>query len=259
VATLITTPGPLTGTFAGIPDGTTVPIFGCLQSRVSARINYTAHTATATIVPPVAVGVAPPPPVLGKSVDVQTVSGQVFVKLPPGAKLSAAPSPPLKGQGFVPLARARQIPVGSILDTTDGTVRLTAATPTPSRAQSGDFSAGTFRVTQARKQRGLTDLRLIDARSARQVCVPAGRARTARRGLSRKVLALLRARVHGRFSTRGTYSSVAARGTSWSMADRCDGTLTRVTRGVVVVRDLRLRRNMTLRAGRSYLAKAPGA
>ena len=39
--------------------------------------------------------------------------------------------------------------------------------------------------------------------------------------------------------------------------DRCDGTLTKVTRGVVVVRDLRKRRNITVRAGKSYLARAP--
>ena len=46
------------------------------------------------------------------------------------------------------------------------------------------------------------------------------------------------------------------RGTAWGMIDRCDGTLTRVTRGRVVVRDFRRKRNVTVRAGKSYLAKA---
>jgi hypothetical protein len=39
--------------------------------------------------------------------------------------------------------------------------------------------------------------------------------------------------------------------------DRCDGTLTKVTRGVVNVNDFRARRNVTVRAGKSYLARAP--
>lgn len=146
--------------------------------------------------------------------------------------MAPASSAALKGQGFIPLTEARQIPVGSTLDTTTGTVRLTSATPRKNVLQSGDFSGGIFTVSQQRRQRGLTDLRLTDAHSARQVCAPTGKAQTARRHLSRKVIGVLRANVHG---------------------------LTRVTRGVVVVRDLRLRRNISVRAGKSYLAKAPGA
>ena len=47
------------------------------------------------------------------------------------------------------------------------------------------------------------------------------------------------------------------RGTIWDTIDRCDGTLTKVIRVVVVVRDLRKRRNITVRAGKSYLARGP--
>ncbi|MEA2299800.1 MAG: hypothetical protein QOE44_335, partial [Solirubrobacteraceae bacterium] len=39
-------------------------------------------------------------------------------------------------------------------------------------------------------------------------------------------------------------------------SDRCDGTLTTVKRGSVVVSDFRRRRQIVVRAGRSYLAKA---
>jgi hypothetical protein len=42
----------------------------------------------------------------------------------------------------------------------------------------------------------------------------------------------------------------------WLTADRCDGTVTRVTRGRVAVRDFRRKRTILLRAGKSYLAKA---
>jgi hypothetical protein len=49
--TLITTTGALTGTFHNVPDGTVVPIqcFGT-GSAPSARINYSAHAVTATVV-----------------------------------------------------------------------------------------------------------------------------------------------------------------------------------------------------------------
>jgi len=46
------------------------------------------------------------------------------------------------------------------------------------------------------------------------------------------------------------------RGTLWLTADRCDGTLTRVTRGRVAVHDFRRRRTVLVRAGKSYLARA---
>ena len=62
----------------------------------------------------------------------------------------------------------------------------------------------------------------------------------------------------GVFAPRGRYSAATVRGTIWDTIDRCDGTLTKVKRGVVVVRDNRKRRNITVRAGKSYLARAPG-
>ena len=41
----------------------------------------------------------------------------------------------------------------------------------------------------------------------------------------------------------------AVRGTVWSTADRCDGTLTTVKRGKVAVRDLRRKRTVTVESG----------
>jgi hypothetical protein len=40
------------------------------------------------------------------------------------------------------------------------------------------------------------------------------------------------------------------------MTDTCAGTLTAVTRGSVVVRDFRLRKNKVVKAGHKYLARA---
>jgi hypothetical protein len=47
------------------------------------------------------------------------------------------------------------------------------------------------------------------------------------------------------------------RGTRWVVIDRCDGTLTRVVRGVVAVRDFRRKTTVLVRAGHQYLARAP--
>jgi hypothetical protein len=58
----------------------------------------------------------------------------------------------------------------------------------------------------------------------------------------------------GRFRTYGRHSHATVRGTRWLTEDRCGGTLTRVTEGAVVVRDLARRRSVVVRAGHSYLA-----
>jgi hypothetical protein len=59
----------------------------------------------------------------------------------------------------------------------------------------------------------------------------------------------------GRFETSGRYASATVRGTNWLTADRCDGTLTKVVRGVVEVNDIPKRIRIRVPAGRSYLAK----
>jgi hypothetical protein len=61
----------------------------------------------------------------------------------------------------------------------------------------------------------------------------------------------------GRYRTRGRHSSGVVRGTTWLTADRCDGTLTRVVTGVVLVRDFRARKTVRVGAGASYLARGP--
>ncbi len=220
-----------------------------------------------------------PPPVLGKTINVEPVSGEVFVKLPPGyantaavrsADLLQAPAPLgmateslSKGIGFIPLREARQIPVGSILETTRGVARIATATATPKQQQFGDFGAGIFKLLQQRKQKGLTDLDMIDNRSARQVCATVGKGKGKGRALVAKhlsatVLGRINASGHGHFAVQGQYSAATVRGTVWSVGNRCEGTLTQVKRGVVSVRDFRRRKTITLFTGQSYLAKAPG-
>ena len=59
----------------------------------------------------------------------------------------------------------------------------------------------------------------------------------------------------GSFRTSGKYSSATVRGTKWLVQDSCAGTLTRVVRGTVKVRDNVRHKTITVAAGKSYLAR----
>jgi hypothetical protein len=163
------------------------------------------------------------------------------------------------GVTFTRLSAAREIPVGSFLDTRRGTIRLRTATGSGSRTQTGDFARGLFQVRQSRRKRarGLTDL-VLKGGSFRGCAAGGGRGE-AGAALSRRVIRSLRSNARGRFRTSGRNSSATVRGTIWTTADRCDGTLTTVKRGEVAVRDLRRKRTVVLGSGEEYLARAPRA
>jgi hypothetical protein len=205
-----------------------------------------------------------PPPVLGKAVNVAPVSGTVLVKLPRTATAAA----PTKGQGFVPLTTARQLPVGTQVDARAGSLQLIAATGKVGKTQSGVFGGGLFKLAQDRNgvTKGLTTLSLLEGTfpgAPSYASCKAGRAAdpggpVAGAAVSAKVLQTLHARDnHGRFRTRGRYSSGTVRGTVWDTVDRCDGTLTIVQRGTVQVDDFARRKTITVHAGHRYLARAP--
>ena len=60
----------------------------------------------------------------------------------------------------------------------------------------------------------------------------------------------------GTFRTDGKFSSATVRGTKWLVQDTCAGTLTKVSQGVVLVRDFKRKKNITVRAGKQYLARS---
>jgi hypothetical protein len=227
----------------------------------AANVDPTPAARSWTIVegPPVTLADLPDPQ-LAVAVNVQQVKGEVLVGVP-GSSTRGSARASQKGVRFVPLSEARQIPVGSFLNTKKGTVRLQSARNSRGTRQTGDFSRGLFQVRQSRKRsaKGLTELRLKGGsfrgcnRSAGISSVSAPRAEAARKAIRR-----LRGNASGRFRSRGRRSSATVRGTTWDTIDRCDGTLTRVKKGRVLVRDFRLRRDILLRRGQSYLALARG-
>jgi hypothetical protein len=180
------------------------------------------------------------PPAVGHSVAIAPASGSVLVRVP-GATHAAV------------LSGAASVPLGSILDTRAGSVTLQTGLP-GGATQTGTFRGGLFEVRQPTGGHGMTELVL---RGAPPTC-PAGGARAAAVTRKRPPRALWGHDRHGRFRTRASNSVITVRGTTWYVADRCDGTLTRVTSGSVSVRDLHRHRTVVVRAGHNYLARRAG-
>lgn len=212
---------------------------------------------------------APPAPVLGKSVDVKPVSGVVFVRLPHSASPYAAAhraavAPFIKGKGFVPLTETRRLPTGTQVDARRGTLNLVTATGQRHKTQTGTFSGAIFSFVQAsrRSQKGLTTITLLEGLFPGAPSYATCKAHaasdnpTAYAAVSSRVLQALRASDHhGSFRTRGRYSAATVRGTVWGVRDRCDGTLTTVFSGTVLVDDFATGKTITLHAGHTFLAR----
>jgi CSLREA domain-containing protein len=206
------------------------------DGAVTGRGGQSTCTVTANDVAP------PPPPVVqgsqqelpapkaGEQVNALPRSGTVRVRVA-GTKR------------FVDLRDGRQIPVGSVVDTTKGRVTIVAA-----GNQSADFYDGIFRLTQGKGARPLTTLTLVEALS----CPKAGRAVAAAKKKKRR----LWGDGNGRFRTKGKHSAATVVGTRWLVEDRCTSTLTRVVRGRVSVRDFVKKKTVTVRAGKKYVARA---
>jgi hypothetical protein len=235
---------------AGLSPATTYHVRLVAVSHHGFAVGEDVSFATATAaapVPPAPLPQSPTPssaasaapPVLGQSVNVSVRTGTVKVKTPGAA-------------GYTTLTDLSSLPVGSILDTRDGSITLRSALPDGS-TQAGIFHGGLFEIRQPPGAAGLTELVL---RGALTGCPSAG-ARAAATSKKRKPpRRLWGSDSAGKFRTRGGNSVATVRGTAWYVEDRCDGTLTRVSKGSVSVFDRGRHRTVLVRAGHSYLARS---
>jgi hypothetical protein len=183
---------------------------------------------------------APGAPIVGKTVNVTPVSGFVLIKI--------------NGR-FVPLTGAEQIPSGSQIDARHGSLELITSTGQKGKTQHGTFGGAIFKLTQAHN--GLATLKLVEGafKGAPSFAICKAHKAADATIASTKTLQLLKASAHGKFRTKGRYSAATVRGTKWTVADRCDGTLTHVITDSVAVTDFVRHKTIILHAGQSYLAR----
>jgi hypothetical protein len=173
------------------------------------------------------------PPVFHKSVGVKLVSGRVGIRRP-GSKQD------------VDLTGSDVIPLGSTIDAEHGALMLSSVPRAGAAPQTAKFYEGVFKVTQSG---GTTVLALAQPLAS---CRARGASAAAKKKPSKRHLW---GDGKGAFRTSGKYSSATVRGTKWLVQDSCAGTLTRVVRGSVKVRDNVKHKTVTVAAGKSYLAK----
>ncbi len=148
---------------------------------------------------------------------------------------------------FTKLSDIGALPVGALVDTRKGEVRLESELP-DGTVQAGFFRGGLFRVSQARS--GMTTVRLTGRLSCASDRTMASTSRKRKRKRKRKIWGRDSG---GKFRTHGRDSVATVRGTRWLTMDTCRGTVTRVVEGSVRVRPKRGGRPVIVEAGERLL------
>ena len=229
-----------------------IPVAGLVPNALYHARLVATNTAGTTFGPDVTfmtpADPAPAAPQLASSFNVTPVSGLVLIQV--------------HGK-FVPLTEVRSIRAGALINTLHGTLKLITATGKKHKTQVGTFGGAVFKVTQfgSGKNKGLTTLALVEGAvkggPSYASCKTHNSKNATIAALSKKTLQLLHSSDHhAKFRTKGRYSAATIRGTVWTTADRCDGTIVHVTRGVVDVTDFVRHITVVVRAGHTYLALA---
>jgi hypothetical protein len=172
----------------------------------------------------------------GETVELESVSGQILVKQP-------------DEDTFATLEDATEVSVGTEVDASKGTVRLTSATADDG-TQSGEFSEGAFEVAQEPGSTAVT-LTLTGGDFAPCKTEEAKRDQSTVGGPE---IRKLFADAEGEFRTEGQFAAAAVRGTKFRTVDACFGTLTDVEEGAVTVTDLTKDQEVILAQGEDYWA-----
>jgi CSLREA domain-containing protein len=195
----------------------------------------------------------------GEKVVVKPEEGKVKIKLPGTKK-------------YVVLTELKEIPVGAVIDATNGRVKLTSISPDGTE-QTAEFFGGVFRVKQ-KEGSGLVVLELLDTTACPAPKKAKGSSKKGKgkgkgnksspraaassvsfRPKKSKTAGKLWGSGHGNFRTEGNDGSATVRGTIWLVEDRCDGsTFFKTRRGIVEVRDFIKHKSLPLPAGKTYLA-----
>lgn len=193
------------------------------------------------------IGSLPPPEPL-QTIGVAPVAGAVAVR-------------PRTAPAAIGLNEPDLAPNVSAVDATAGTIQLTVRPLDGAADAVAQVSGGAFTAVQPVADPAVADLRL----TGRLVCAkakvkakpkPRAAKKTKKATAAKPVSRRVRIKVKGRYKTSGRYATAVANGTAWTITDRCDRTIIRVTEGTVTVRDLKRNRTVRVRAGRTYTALA---
>jgi streptogramin lyase len=245
----------LTGVTApidGLAPGTTYH-FRLVADNDSGETNGPDRVFTTASLP-VETPIDPIDPVDPPADDPKPDFGETVVVAPEGTVRVKAP-----GGGWETMAPGDEMPLAATFDARQGAVSLTSQS-CGGHTQTGHFGGGLFTLRQPSAACGRVDVYLKGGSFSS--CPRPAKRRRARSGAvasasrTRPVRRLWGRDHGGSFRTHGRHSQATVRGTRWLTVDRCDGTLTRVTKGAVAVRDFRRHRTVLVRAGHSYLARA---
>ena len=204
------------------------------QSDIAGNTGFSAPATFTVAAAPQVIGRQGPVPVLGKSVVAGRVSGTIRVKTRRGK--------------FRRLGAGETIPLGSTVDATKGKVRITSAAGPGGATQSALFFQGAFVITQTGGSKPVTQLAL----SPKLSCASKGKKASTS---AKKKVRRLWGDGKGRFRTKGRHGAATVRGTKWLTQDTCSGTLVRVKRGTVTVRDFAKKKTIVVKKGRTYVAR----
>jgi hypothetical protein len=188
-----------------------------------------------------------PPPVAGESFNLEPVEGATTTKC--------------AGEGdFSRLLAPKQVTLDCEVDTTNGTVSLTASKGSSGDTQTALFWGGLFGLNQKAGDNQKAVLGLSGGlHCERRKSGKHGHGRTQLRARKGGGGRKLWGSGSGNYKTVGSHGAATVRGTIWLVSDRCDGsTHFKVNRGVVAVRDFVKQKTVILEAGDSYIAKVVG-
>jgi hypothetical protein len=195
------------------------------------------------------------PPVAGVRTLAALISGTVYVKLPSRTLLQS------RLPGFVPLKGTAALPVGTIVDARRGRLSLQAAADgrplgdPRRRVGRSTLADAIFQIRQARLRRPALKARPI-ATSLVLASDPTASIGCRKQPPAKGAVRTLAATAsEGLFRVSGGASRAESRNAAWRTTDRCTGTVTTVTRGVLRLYDKVRKRNVLVRAGSRYVAR----
>ena len=226
------------------------PVIGDVGHTLRASVEATnngGHTTVLSGPTAVVAGLqaSAPPPIFQQSADLAPVTGSVLIKLP-------------GSNTFTPLTGPIDVPDGSVIDASQGTVSLTVQLPKGGGYETGQFYSGEFQVNQAHSGTLLATLAGGNFNVCTQNTTRGAHAAKSSSKKSKTVVRKLWGNAHGNYTTKGRYGSASVSGTIWLTEDTCAGTYFFALKdNIIVVSFKHPHKKHNIRQGHHFFIPAP--